>query len=120
MNFPPVEQVDSLWISPALYARIEKYIRSNELETSYFNHGKGTVRSYTTSFHLQYSRSEKNWYNPNHYLKRGGRGYSKMVSKRKSFEEVDLITPSFESMYRNIVRKYPNEVIKVNLIKGTN
>ena len=112
------DRIGSLVITKELYDKLEKYSRLNGLITSTYNHGNGVVRYYTVKYCLQMNYHGQN--QPQKYLiKRGGRYPSKYATVKKTIEELEYSTPTFDAICRNIAKKYPHMVKFTNYISET-
>ncbi|ELM7818502.1 MULTISPECIES: hypothetical protein [Bacteria] len=112
------DRIGSLVITKELYDKLEKYSRLNGLITSTYNHGHGVVRYYTVKYCLQMNYHGQN--QPQKYLiKRGGRYPSKYATVKKTIEELEYSTPTFDAICRNIAKKYPHMVKFTNYISET-
>lgn len=118
------ESIISIEVTEDLFDKVLTYTNNFQLNTSYFNHGKGVTRHYTVNYCLQ-----ENFYNSQrkYLIKRGGRipqNYFKnrgvYTNMKKDFGELLNITPSFNSVCRNIARKYPNMIIIIHYSKDPN
>lgn len=105
-----VEGIRSLCITGELYQKLLNSLRP--LQTSSYNHGKGTERYYTYNYCLQRTYS----YNDvRHYIKQDGRPFPRSEDKVKySNKTVELCTPSFEDMCFGILRDYRSDVLYIN------
>ena len=105
------DTIESLVITWDLFIKIRDYTEKKYLNTSYYDHSHGVMRTYTLNYCLQTNYFQE----PEKYIiKRGGSAPSKYSGKLNGIERLKADTPSFESIYRNIARKYPNEVKFVN------
>lgn len=105
------KNISSLSINFELYDRILNYSIHNGLITSTYNHGHGVDRKYTLAYCLQ--RTSKNM-DSKYYLKRNGRSPSKYSGVKKDIETLQIDTPEFDALCRNIARKYVKHVKFVN------
>ncbi|PMH32619.1 hypothetical protein BCU71_03420 [Vibrio lentus] len=108
-----IDRIYELQITPELHSRIEKFIKEKGIMTTWFlQGGNPTYRKFTDSWTLQSS----SWNDRKFYkIKRGGRSWnsnrcSSFPSGQIDEETMRVNTPSFESMVRNIARKYPQHV----------
>lgn len=103
------KNIDSLVITKELYDKLEKYTISNGFITSTYNHGHGVIRYYTVKYCLQMNYNGQS--HPQKYLiKRGGRYPSKHAMIKKTIEDLEYSTPTFDGICRNIAIKYPHMV----------
>lgn len=122
------QSFDALRVNEAPFGRIVEFTTSKRLLTSWYDHGRGINRQYTLKYCLQsnYHQNPRKF-----YIKRGGRQppelwYASRVPKHVKLCELfewaaahkaqvlatlDADTPSYDSLYNNIVRKYPQEVV---------
>jgi len=131
LDFGKLEGPGALLVTKNLFDIIYAYTLKNKLITSTYDHGRGVNRRYTLSYCLQtnYHMSPKKYYikrggrHPpeSWFLERGGAGLSIQehfdLAQSKSHQnkvigELRLITPSFESIHRNILRKFPSDVLR--------
>jgi len=116
------KNIESLVISENLYYRLKKYTHENKLATTTYNHGKGVDRIYTLNYCLQHNQKGymcfgKMRLHDKYILKRGGSSptkYSGLYIARPERGELEKLTPSFDTLCRNIAIKTPQDVFFVN------
>ncbi len=116
------QNIESLVITENLYYRLKKYTHENKLATTTYNHGKGVDRIYTLNYCLQHNQTGhmcfgKERLHDKYILKRDGRPptkYGGLYLSRPERGELEKLTPSFDTLCRNIARKTPHDVLFVN------
>ena len=114
---------DALLVTEHLFKKLMDYTTNKKLITSSYDHGRGTSREYTLSYCLQqnYDQTPRKF-----YVKRGGRhppeswyffrgcGFeTSRDDKAKVLAELKVETPTYDSLYSNIMRKYPDDVLRI-------
>lgn len=107
---PEIESISSLCITEKLYLKLLKRLRY--LQTTSYNHRKGTERYYTYNYCLQRTYGHNG---TRHYIKRGGLPFPRSVDKDKySNKTIKVCTPSFEDMCHGLLRDYRSKVLYIN------
>ena len=104
-------QVQAMLITECLYNRIFRFTSERKLWTSYYNHKRGLVREYTMNYCLQMNYDGNN-YPQRYFIKDDGRTPSRYNVRGRDLSQLKDDTPTFKTLCENIMRKYPDEVIR--------
>jgi hypothetical protein len=106
------EDIRSLCVTEKLYEILKKHMRDYNLQTTFFNHGKGVERYYTYNYYLQ--RTDRHSAS-RYYIKQGGRSFPRSVNDSTyRSKTVKVCTPFFEDMCHGILRDYRSDVLYIN------